>query len=393
MKHLPLKVIFICVLLPPLLYIVTIQGMEALIQKNWKTDLHANLITNTEALLQGKKDVRAEIERNINHFLKSSTAVYLGAKPDIVVKTESGKQIYPEYSYKSDFSLSLEDSFSQVDNFESRDKLAKYNFKILNQDLKIHTNVHIQRNSVLAYTVLIFYILVFSTILIVSYRSNVKQAENILNQRYQDMLKYQKQMEDAQARLEDTYERENEYQEQINNLRQELKDTDHKLQSTEESALTEIEKMEEKLQENIAARKEREEEIENLKQEISKFEQNNKKQKNKQDKKHDQILKRFNTLYKNVAFHDRAVEGFLELTPEMQLKAEEMIHTLDQDHNQIKTSKVFSGKNTITTLKSEFAYKGRIYWKVDPYGKPQILNIGTKNTQQKDLAYLEKLEE
>ena len=113
-----------------------------------------------------------------------------------------------------------------------------------------------------------------------------------------------------------------------------------------------------------------------------------------QNKEYNQILKRFNTLYKKVDFHERALEGFLELTQDLQLKAEEMIHYLDQDYNQVRVKKkVFSKKGVATALQSEFAYHGRIYWKVGSDGRPQVLNIGTKNTQRKDLTYLESLQD
>jgi hypothetical protein len=53
--------------------------------------------------------------------------------------------------------------------------------------------------------------------------------------------------------------------------------------------------------------------------------------------------------------------------------------------------KVFLGKAALTVLESEFAYRGRIYWRRGANGKVEILAVGTKNTQPKDLAHLESL--
>lgn len=392
MKHLSLKVIFICVFLPPILYIFSIQGLEVWLQKSWKSDLRANLITNPEAVLKGKKSLYQEIHENIDKFLKSRPTVSLGVESQILVQTQSQKQIYPRKWEQNDLFFSTKEPFPRIEQFETQSKLAKQNFEILKQDLVIKPKVHIPRNSWLAYIVLIFYIVIFSTILIYSYRFNVRQAENILNRQHQKLLNYQDLLEDAQQRLQDTCDREKDYQDQIQDLRKELRDTDNKLQSTEESALAEIEKMEEKLRENISARQEKEAEIENLKQVISNLEQGTKTQSNKKEKQHHQILKRFNTLYRNVDFHERAIEGFLQLTQDLQLKAEERIHYLNQYYDQVKVKrKIFSKKGNVTALETEFAYKGRIYWKVESDHRPQVLNIGTKNTQKKDLAYLEKL--
>jgi hypothetical protein len=53
--------------------------------------------------------------------------------------------------------------------------------------------------------------------------------------------------------------------------------------------------------------------------------------------------------------------------------------------------KVFSRKSNLTALETVFAYKGRMYWRKDAEGKVEVLAIGTKNTQNKDLAFLESL--
>jgi hypothetical protein len=103
-------------------------------------------------------------------------------------------------------------------------------------------------------------------------------------------------------------------------------------------------------------------------------------------------MKRFRTLYKNLEFHDRAVEGFLGLPADLQLRAEELIYNLNEDSSRLTAKrKVFSRPGTLTVLEAEFGYKGRLYWRQRKGGKAEILAIGTKNTQGKDLTYLESL--
>jgi len=104
------------------------------------------------------------------------------------------------------------------------------------------------------------------------------------------------------------------------------------------------------------------------------------------------LIKRFSILYKNVQFHEKAVQGFQELQEDMQLKAEETILALNEDCSKVPVKrKVFSGKGALGVVESEFAYRGRMYWRRGVNGKAEILAMGTKSTQKRDLAHLETL--
>jgi hypothetical protein len=82
----------------------------------------------------------------------------------------------------------------------------------------------------------------------------------------------------------------------------------------------------------------------------------------------------------------------LDLEEDMQLKAEEVIHTLNQDCGKVPVKrKVFSGKGALSVVESEFAHRGRMYWRRNASGKVEVLVIGTKNSQGRDLAHLEAL--
>jgi len=116
-------------------------------------------------------------------------------------------------------------------------------------------------------------------------------------------------------------------------------------------------------------------------------------QKSKKRKKRlESVQKRFGVLYKNLTFTDRAVEGFLALTEDFQLKAEEVIHRLNADESQISVKrKVFGKGGKMNVLEVDFAYSGRIYFQRDSQPGLKILVIGTKNTQDQDLAFLERV--
>jgi hypothetical protein len=102
--------------------------------------------------------------------------------------------------------------------------------------------------------------------------------------------------------------------------------------------------------------------------------------------------KRFTVLYKNLGFTERAVEGFLGLTGEFQLKAEEVIHKLNDDETAVPVKrKVFGKGGKMNVLEVVFSYSGRIYYQKDSHAKKVIVAVGSKNTQEKDLAYLESI--
>ncbi len=106
----------------------------------------------------------------------------------------------------------------------------------------------------------------------------------------------------------------------------------------------------------------------------------------------DAARKRFGVLYRNLLFTDRALEGFLALTDEFQLKAEETIHKLNDDESAITVKrKVFGKGGKMDFLEITFAYSGRLYYQKDSQARRMIVAIGTKNTQEKDLAFLESI--
>jgi hypothetical protein len=76
----------------------------------------------------------------------------------------------------------------------------------------------------------------------------------------------------------------------------------------------------------------------------------------------------------------------------MKIKAEEVIHQLNHDPQMVTIKrKVFGKKNRETVLEVLFAYKGRLYFRNTHQNRIEVLSIGTKHTQSKDLTFLDKL--
>ena len=78
---------------------------------------------------------------------------------------------------------------------------------------------------------------------------------------------------------------------------------------------------------------------------------------------------------------------------EIKIKSEEVIHQLNENFTKVSIKrKVFSKKdNKNPSFEVVIAYKGRLYFRHTKDGKINILVIGTKKTQHKDLMYIDKL--
>jgi predicted nucleic acid-binding Zn-ribbon protein len=394
MRHLSYRVIFLCIFLPPVLYIFTIQGLEALVWRWWTRGLQPILVSDTTGLLQGEISIQDEIQKTIEHYLSKSNAIKWGVVPRITVRTRTGRLLYPRITPEFDHPLKPDNSLPEphTANPLAALRVAEENLKIMEEGIILSVKVEIPRNTLLANSVLIFYILLFSSVLYRAYRAKADEAERLSLQMEEDFKTATHNLQKAQERLADLAEVERNYKREIDTLQAEVASAAEKVQMTEEHALEEIETLEDKIQGSIAARQQMEEEVLRLQEELERLESSRKSATKRQAKQIESTMKRFRTLYKNLEFCDRAVEGFLNLQGELQLKAEEFIHNIDADESRLSVKrKVFAGKGAVSVFECDFAYRGRIYWKKGKDGRTQILGIGTKNTQAKDLAYVKSL--
>ena len=129
-----------------------------------------------------------------------------------------------------------------------------------------------------------------------------------------------------------------------------------------------------------------------LQEKLEQLDQPHSKENNRKRKPFEIAHKRFTTLYKNLDIHDRAVEGYLTLTEDLKLKCEEIMVQLNEDPASVQIKrKVFGKKNRVTVLEVVFGYKGRLYFMPKGEKRAELITVGTKNSQQQDLAYLERL--
>jgi hypothetical protein len=365
---------------------MTLQMLEAYFQKREESNLNQFLIRNQEALYEGRYTVKEEINRNIGEYLSRSFKYRLGIRTHILIKTKDDRILYPAQFRKDLMEARPESDFSELP-MESLNYLevAAENYRILNEGLIPTVDVQIKHNSWMSNSILVFYVFFAVLILQKFFKKTITETErrHVEQRRLSENLS--EQLNQAEIRLGDVEAKENNYLRKIS----ELKEDKESMSRDIDGLLEEMEKLEAGLVEQKGLKKETELEVSRLTDELDRLKE--KLQKPRQKKKRVEATgKRFRVLYKNLVFTDRAVEGFLSLPDEFRIKAEEVVHKLNEDESMISVKrKVFGKKGKLNILEAAFSYSGRIYFQKDLLPKTRVLAIGTKNTQEKDLAFIE----
>ena len=392
MKYLSFRTFLICILMPPALYLFTLQGLEFFLQKKTLLDIQQVLFSDTKPLLEGRLSILDETEKNINNYLKTNPILKLGFSAEVLVKTKKGRLIYPQPVINRPDVLGPEPNEMTSDLFRDRHRVAESNWKILQEGIQLLVSVRIPRNSWLANGILTFYIMLFVVLPYRAYLAKTREAKEIAASKKQALEAVNKRLTDAQVRLAQVSSREKHQQQEIKKLKTDLDLADSKVRETEDEALAEIEELDESLNESVKLKEKLEVEVLRLEQELKNIEASHKILPAKQRKQVNNAMRRFKTLYKNLKIHARAIDGFLDLEDNMQLQAEELIHTLNEEGVKIPVKrKVSTKKGNTPVFECEFGRNGRIYWGSGPGTIKQIFVIGTKNSQHRDLAYLDGL--
>jgi hypothetical protein len=404
MNYISFRIIFICIFLPPILYIFSVQILEGYLQNGRERDVKNCIIQDYEALYDGRYSIKEEIHNNIDRFLRNDTLQPLGVITKIVVSSKKGELLYPYYWEEGNIYFNTQREFGG-DNSESLNyiKIAEKNFQILNDGITVSVDVKVKHNSWLTNSILILYL--FSSILLlywhyrkrvrewVATRENEKKRIELLSRKLDEN---EKTMEELTAKEKDYITKVEKFKHDKDNLESEVVHlTDEveiqKKKSLEiDEILDEMERLEEDSKKNMALKEEKEREITQLREEINQLKMIEERGAKKRKKDIDSIEKRFTVIYKNLIFNKKALEGYIHLTQDFQLKAEEIIHRLNQDDSLVNIKrKFFSKKGKLHIFETIFSYSGRLYFKKRDDKKIEIITIGTKNTQEQDITFIE----
>jgi hypothetical protein len=392
MKHFPFKVVVFCLVITPILYMITLSGCRDYLEKKYLIKIENGFIGDSSDLLNGSVHIEDRIAKNIQAIINQDTLIRI-AKLDLEVQVTEGrgKIIYPIYVGTDGFQ---EDSLGYYDAQAVADK----NFAILNSGLKVNAVLHLDHGSFIANCIFALYSGMSLLIFFVFYRQGSKRAEQereAQNALIQDLKQNLKKDEMRHEKLEEDLKRERSELfkkiEQVEQLDKKYQSEQKKAKTNEDEMFNEIIGLEEQLNTYIELKKRRDVEVDELKSSLEKYEQRKSGRKSRRSEV-DFISKRFKTLYKHVEMSRKALNGFINLTEDQQIKAEETIHQLDRDPGSVIVKrKVFSGKkHKATCFEVLFAYNGRLYFMNLP-NRTQVVVIGTKQTQNKDMEYLHNL--
>jgi DNA repair exonuclease SbcCD ATPase subunit len=382
MKNFPYRLLFICIFAPAVCYIFTLQALEIYLQKQATVEINKIIIKNQDALYQGRYSVKEEINRNLGeHLLNNRLKYKLGISTEVMVKTKDDRILYPATLREGIYDLSG-DSSEDLMNYMD---VAAENYRILN-NLITTIKINIKHNSWLSNSILLFYYLLSLFVIQFFIRKNIREAEIHDRERRNYINDLTEKLETTESGLSEIRLKEDSYLKKI----EELKKDRESLSIDIDGLLEEMESLEKGLTSQRDLREKREAELTDLQNEINDLKEKIQNPK-KKTKMTDATRKRFRVLYKNLEFSDKAIEGFLSLSDEFQLKSEEVIHRLNEDRTLVSVKrKVFAKGGKMNVLEADFAYSGRIYYQADSQSKTRIMGIGTKNTQDQDIAYLER---
>jgi hypothetical protein len=367
--------------------------LEIFFHHKWSAELREAIVSDTRPMMEGKTRIEDDIAGIIGRHRDTSYGIKAGIQAEIFVMTRTNRLLYPQFNFQKAgrFGPYIDHEKKNPASPEDMARIAENNQRTLQEGIQLVLNVSIPRNSWLSIGILTVYIMLFVFLPYRAYLLKTKEARELKISKQNAIEAANKKLTDAQEKLAEVSAREMKDQSEITQLKADLDMAGTKVRATENEALAELEILDQDLQKNIKLKEELETEVRRLEKELRKIE-SSPITINKQQKEIIDTSKRCKTLYKNLEISSRAIDGFIDLETNLQLQSEELIHTINEDGSKVPVKrKVFTRKGAFPVFECEFGRNGRLYWSPGPGVKRQIRVIGTKNTQSKDLAYLDTL--
>jgi hypothetical protein len=382
LKFPSLKILILCILLPPILYILSVQSIERHLKSRYANEIEDLYLEDTRPLLEGSIHLKDAINRNINRYLQSKTLIALGVKVAITVTSKQNTIVYPVVVDAKETSLLPKDAM----------QIASDNYKLMNDGLVVNVDAALEHNTLLTNTILGFFIFASILVLFFYYWPGIKKARQDEMEKNSELSRLKEIEINHTDSLKALMKDKKNLISEIKKTKKQLKKEKIKARKNEDEMIKEIAALEEKIHNKVLFLNERQKEIDALKEKIKLFEKEVRKESKQKTKVYNSVRKRLKTLYKNISINKKAIIGFIDLTEDMKIKSEEIIHKLNENPKLVPIKrKVFNKKGNATVQEVIFAYNGRLYFRPTKNGQIEILTIGTKNTQVKDLEYLDKV--
>ena len=168
MKYLSFKIFFFSLLLPPVLYIISVQAVEGYLNGEFYDRIEKTYLGDTDLLFDGSLRIQDAISGRIDKLIKTNKwFTFWGVDIDVLI-TSKERIIYPA-------PYIVHEPTQTVDAKETM-KTARENFAIMNDGLELKVKVEVPYNALLANSMLLMYLIVFGSGLYVYYLSGIKKV-------------------------------------------------------------------------------------------------------------------------------------------------------------------------------------------------------------------------
>jgi len=382
MRFLSFKVLLALVVLPPILYVIVIQGLEGYLAHAYRGQLLRQIPGDTQALLEGRARLEAQIEAAVEALFAQADLVGHGVLLTVSVRTTAGQRLYPPVY---DENGGPEPGLDPM-------RIASENFALLNEGLEVTVAAAIDHNTTLANGILGLLILTALAGLGALYRRQSLALTREEARRREEAEALRARENEQKSALASLEVEKDHLTVQIVAIEDELGAARERAARNEADLFDEVESLENKLHNTLEQQEQQQSRIRELEGWIERLAKEREALASQQSKAAGGLRKRLETLYKQTSFTDRAISGLAELPEPLQIKAEEVVHQLNAQADAVPIKrKLFRGKGKETVFEIVFARKGRIYFRRTRDRKVEILTVGTKNTQDKDLVYLDRV--
>jgi len=382
MRFLSFKILAFCILLPPVLYIGSALFIERYVHNQLTREIQNRYIGDPGPLLDGSYPLKEVINKHISDYLAKKSITHLGLSAKVTVSSKDGKILYPAEFERESTPPLLRDPT----------RVAAENYQLMNEGLVLNVDTRFEHNRILSNTILALSVFLSISILYLHYRSAAGKAQTEADETNAEMKRLQELEKGNTQQLQALREERQSLEAEFKGLKAVLDDEKRKAERNEDDLIEEIEALEAKLEENLARQSSQQQEITALEEKIRQIGQTQQKPGKPRIKSSDSVKRRFRALYKKLSINDRAIDGFLNLNEELRIKAEEIIHQLNEAPERVTVKrKVFGGKGQKTVLEVAFGYKGRLYFRNTGERQVEVLAIGTKNSQARELEFLSRL--
>lgn len=403
MKYFPFKTVLFCIFVIPVLYTMTLMGVERGLCHLYGARIEA-LIPST-AFVSSENGVRLDptVRDRLDTLIASTPLLdRLRLFPGISVRGRGGEFIY---LYQMADSFQKSSSHRQIHPPPPGTEPSQ---SVTRHGVRAEGPSHLEteaassgdtvavifpmcHNTLVPNLVLLLYMFGSCLLFLFFYRRGTLKAERDEKRRVEEIKKLRSDERCHIEKLEQLKVERRLLADQLNEVKSDFQEKSRRASITEEELFDEIADLEKKLDGNRSDQLEKEFEIADLKEQLEKLER--RKGGGKKRKSTEVLKKRLAVLYKNVDMNRRALSGLMELGDEMQIKAEEVIHQLNADPTAVTVKrKVFAGKkNKTASFEVLFSYNGRLYFRNLDGNRIEVLVIGTKNSQDKDMEFLHEV--